>query len=135
MKTIDEDELYCTEDGSYEIEDQPFTGLAREYSKDGKLISETSYVNGLQDGIARYWYSTGELRGEETFKRNGRTGMSRWWYPSGKLQRETTFEHSICVVEKEWNEQGAIVRDFVLKKEDPLFEILEKSRELDKKKR
>ena len=38
------------------------------------------------------------------------------------------------VAEKEWNEQGAIVRDFLLKKEDPLFEILEKSRELDKKK-
>jgi antitoxin component YwqK of YwqJK toxin-antitoxin module len=91
-------------------------------------------VNGLQEGIARYWYPTGELRGEETFKRNGRTGVSGWWYPSGMLQRETTFEHSICVAEKEWNEQGAIVRDFVLKKEDPLFEILEKSRELDKKK-
>jgi hypothetical protein len=44
MKTIDEDELYCTEDGSYEYEDQPFTGLARDYSKDGKLISETVLV-------------------------------------------------------------------------------------------
>jgi antitoxin component YwqK of YwqJK toxin-antitoxin module len=110
MKTIDEEELYCTEDGSYEYEDQPFTGLAREYSN-----------------------PTGELRGEETSRRNGRTGLSRWWYPNGKLERETTFEHSIRVAEKEWNEQGAIVRDLVLKKEDPLFEILEKSRELGKK--
>jgi antitoxin component YwqK of YwqJK toxin-antitoxin module len=91
-------------------------------------------VNGLQDGIARYWYPTGEFSGEETFKRNGRNGVSRWWYPSGKLLRETTFEHSIRVAEKEWNEQRVMVRDFVLKKEDPLFEILEKSRELDKKK-
>jgi antitoxin component YwqK of YwqJK toxin-antitoxin module len=63
------------------------------------------------------------------------TGVSRWWYPSGKLLRETTFEHSIRVAEKEWNERGPMVRDFVLKKEDPLFEILERSRELDKKKR
>lgn len=134
MKTIDDDELFSLEDGSYEYEDQPFTGVAREYSNDGKLLSEISYENGLQHGIARYWYPTGELRGEETFKRNGRTGVSRWWYRDGKLERETTFEHSIRVLEKEWNERGEIVRDFMLKKEDPMFEILEKSRRLDEKK-
>jgi len=130
MITINDDELYLMEDGSYEYQDQPFTGVARSYSPEGVLVSEIEYVDGLQDGVARYWYPSGEILGEEHFRRNGRTGVSREWYRDGRLKRETVFEHSIRVREKEWDEEGKLGRDFVLTEENPLFRTLEDFRRI-----
>lgn len=133
MKTmvtaIDEDKLlYNMTDGTYLYEGQPFTGVARERSKDGGLISEIEYADGMQNGLARYWYQSGQLQGEEHFRNNGRTGLSREWYPDGKLKRETDFEYSIRLREKQWDEQGNIVKDYVLTEQDPMFGTLEKAR-------
>ena len=62
---IDDDDLYLAEDGSYEYQDRPFTGTARHRTRNGAVVSEIEYANGLQDGLARYWYPSGEPLGEE----------------------------------------------------------------------
>ncbi len=131
MDTIDDDELlYNMKDGAFEFHDQPFTGVARHRSAEGSLLSEIEYANGLQHGAARYWYPSGELLGEEYFQRNGRTGLSREWYKNGKPKRETLFEHSIRLREKKWDEEGNLVRDFVLTEDKPLFKTLQEFRRI-----
>jgi antitoxin component YwqK of YwqJK toxin-antitoxin module len=125
MTTINDDDLYLAEDGSYEYQDQPFTGIARQYRRDGTLLSEIAYVNGLQEGLARWWYPSGELNGEEYFVRNSRHGPSREWYPDGRLKRDTLYEHAIVVREQKWDENGKLVRDFTLTEDNPLFQILQ----------
>lgn len=130
MKVINNNELFLTDDGYYEYQDQPFSGLARDFSADGALVSEIQYANGLQEGTARYWYPSGELLGEEHFLRNGQHGPSREWYRDGKLKRETVFEYSIRTQEKIWDENGKLIRDFVLTEGHPLFKSLELSRKL-----
>jgi antitoxin component YwqK of YwqJK toxin-antitoxin module len=122
---IDDDDLYLAEDGSYEYQDQPFTGMARHRTRSGAVVSEIEYANGLQDGLARYWYPSGEPLGEEHFRANGRTGLSREWYPTGQLKRETLFEHSVRVREQQWNERGELMHDYVLTEDQPLYRTLQ----------
>jgi len=133
MKIIDQDELAYENDGSYTYEGEPFTGTARLYDEDGKILSEASYVNGMQHGIARYWFPSGELMSEENFVRNSSDGVSRVWYQNGKLKREMTIEHGICTRAKEWNENGDLIRDYVLPENDTMFEVLQLRRRSEKK--
>ena len=37
-------------------------GLSREFSPEGKVIREETYVNGTNTGLSRNWYSNGQLR-------------------------------------------------------------------------
>lgn len=134
MKTIDDEDLYLAEDSSYLYQDQPFTGVARHTSREGVLVSEIEYADGLQDGIARYWYPSGELLGEEHFRRNSRTGVSREWYRNGQLKRDTIFDYSIRVREKLWDERGQLVRDFILTEDKPLFRTLQDFRRIYRQK-
>ena len=127
---IDDDDLYLAEDGSYEYQDRPFTGIARHRTRGGAVVSEIEYADGLQDGLARYWYPSGEPLGEEHFRANGRTGLSREWYPTGQLKRETLFEHSVRVRERQWNERGELVHDYVLTEDQPLFRTLQDFRRM-----
>jgi len=128
--TINEDDLVVDEDGTYVWQDQPFTGTARQYTRDGALISENSYVNGIQEGPARYWYPSGEPLGEEHFANNSRHGPSREWYRDGKPKRDAVYEHAVLVRDKQWDEKGNLGRDFQLTEEDPLYGILQSLRQV-----
>jgi antitoxin component YwqK of YwqJK toxin-antitoxin module len=127
---IDDDDLYLAEDGSYEYQGKPFTGTARLRARNGVVVSEINYVDGLLHGLARYWYPSGEPRGEEHFEGNGRTGPSREWYPTGQLKRETAFEYSVRVRERQWNEAGELMEDYVLTEDQPVFRTLQKLRRM-----
>ena len=132
MLTIDDEELYLAPDGhSYEYEDRPFTGVALHHSRDGQLVSEIHYVDGMLHGGARYWYPSGERLREEHFERNSHTGLAREWYRDGQLKRETLFDHSIRLREQQWDERGRLVHDFTLAKSDPLFRTLQTLRTIE----
>jgi hypothetical protein len=119
-------------DDLYEYQDRPFTGRAREYSPDGVLIGELDFVDGMLDGDSRGWYPSGQLKDEEHFRANGRHGLAKEWYESGKAKRETLFEHSIVVRDREWDENGNVIRDYVLDENAPQFKRLEARRRASK---
>ena len=132
MQRINDDDLYLADDGSYEYEDKPFTGVAVEYSRDGSIIGETEYLDGLQSGKSRYWYPSGELKGEKEFLRNGHHGWSREWYQNGQLKEETLFEHSIRLRERCFDPEGKVLSDFTLAEDAPLYQTLLQYREIYK---
>jgi antitoxin component YwqK of YwqJK toxin-antitoxin module len=133
MVTINSRELrYCVEEGTQIYNDEPFTGIARYYNREGKLTGENTYLNGIQHGLARYWYPSGQLKGKETFVNNGLHGPCKEWHENGQLKRDAMFEHSILVRDKQWDENGKLIKDMQLTEKDPLFESLERSRQAHK---
>ena len=71
----------------------PVTGLVREYSDTGVLLSETSYKDGKKDGVARAYFESGPLLMERHFKNGVISGNVKVYYASGSLAKEQTFEN------------------------------------------
>ena len=112
MATINARELrYSVEEARQIYDNEPFTGTARYYDRDGALIGENSYVNGVQQGQARYWYPSGQLKGEEVFVNDGLHGPCKEWHENGRLKREALFERSRLVRDKQWDESGNLIED------------------------
>ncbi len=128
IPTINEDDLYLCEDGSYEWEDKPFTGIAQTFYEDGTLSGEERYVDGLLDGVSRYFYGPNQLLGIETFRRNCRHGEAKEWWANGKMRRDAQLDNGFLVREKRWNEDGALTVDFLLSEDDPQYELLRSAR-------
>jgi antitoxin component YwqK of YwqJK toxin-antitoxin module len=130
MLIINADELYVLDDGTKEWHDKPFTGIAREYRSDGSTVSDTEYLNGLQEGVARSYHPSGTLYSEDHFVNDGFHGLSREWNESGQLVREALYEHGILVSEKKWDESGCLMEDFTLTENDRLFKTLQDYRKI-----
>lgn len=106
---VAEAELTTTEDGCHLHRGRPFTGIS-ERTHDCRLISEVTYVNGLQHGRSRIWHlDEGCLVKEAMYVANELHGIGVEWHPTGERQRLTRYEHGIRVQCVEWNEQGVIV--------------------------
>jgi len=121
---IDEDDLYVLEDGTYEWQDKPFTGIACEFREDGSVINETEYVNGMQEGIARCYHPSGKLYCETNWVKNSLHGRARDWYENGQIERDALYEYAILVREQKWDDNGKLVKDFRITEDHPLFKIL-----------
>lgn len=92
-------------------EGELFTGIAYELRPDGSPWSEVSYTRGLEDGPAREWYEDGTLQSESTSKLGVTHGVSKEWHPNGRLRSEKVVELGYRVSEKEWDEQGRLVKE------------------------
>lgn len=126
---VDFDELEPSDDYlSLNYRGQPFTGIAFELDQHGKLLSETSYVDGQKEGIAKEWGPAGIVVREQHYANDTRHGHSREWYESGSLKSEAEYELGICLWEREWTNDGQLVRDFMLNEGDPQFATLQKLR-------
>jgi antitoxin component YwqK of YwqJK toxin-antitoxin module len=101
---------------------KPFTGKVCTFYKNGKIKSETPYINGRHNGIVTSWHNNGQKESEyaviegatdgikTTWYKNGYTQeVSYWrnscmagnetvWYPDGKKKRETFYDPDLdCV--------------------------------------
>ena len=128
MAIIDRDELYFLEDGTYEWQDKPFSGIAREYRPDKSVVSESEFVDGMQDGFTRGYYPSGKLYTETHWVKNSHHGPARVWYENGQMERDALYEHGILVKEKKWDDSGQLLKDFQITEDHPLFKILESRR-------
>jgi antitoxin component YwqK of YwqJK toxin-antitoxin module len=132
MKRINDDLLDMTDELVYLYEGELFTGIGFELGLDNRIISEISYKNGFQEGPARDWYESGELQSEAYYKENSLHGASKEWYKNGKIKSEALYEFGVPLEYKEWDEDGKVVNEFQLSKDDIRFKLLEdlkKSRE------
>ncbi|MCG9768450.1 hypothetical protein L1D59_07490 [Pseudoalteromonas piscicida] len=124
MKKINDDLLDVSDQMVYLYDGKPFTGVGVEES-DGRLISETHYLDGMQHGTSKEWFPSGALNIETEFVKSVRHGVSREWFDTGEQQSYTLYEFGIVVEQKVWSEKGELLKDYKLLESDPGFELLE----------
>ena len=89
-------------DDVYYLNDKPFTGVAKEQSKDGKLLKEIPMTDGVCDGVVHEWWDNGQMSVETHFEKGKRHGLNRYWTKEGKLMKEQVYEHGESKSVKEW---------------------------------
>jgi hypothetical protein len=90
---------------------KPFSGVMFEM-EDGQIISETTYVDGAEDGPEKTWYLNGQLEYVGENKLNLGHGPYKAWYQSGQLQREGLFEWGYIIWCREWDEEGNLTSEY-----------------------
>ena len=115
-------------DYSYLYHGVAFTGVAYENDSKGVLISEMSFVDGIQEGVSRSWYSSGAKKSEENFRYNGLNGLGQEWFENGKLKKRTVHELGILIESHEWDEDGHVISKYQLTEADPQFRMLKSLR-------
>jgi hypothetical protein len=89
-----------------------FTGIGFEIADDGHMISETTYIEGAEDGLYKTWHWNGELESEGKNKWNRGHGFFKEWYESGRLKTEGLVELGIVIWRKEWDENGNSIDEY-----------------------
>lgn len=73
------------------MEENLLNGIIKEFLKNGKIKSETSYVNGKKEGVFRE-YHNGKIKSEIYYKDDILDGSYRTYYPTkGTLQEEFNY--------------------------------------------
>ncbi len=94
----------------------PITGVIKEFSDSGIVLSENSYKNGKKDGVAKGYFDSGTLMIERHFKKGEVVGVVKVYYESGGLAREQPFKDGkLNGVVKEYSESGALQRETLYK--------------------
>ena len=60
-------------------------GMAKTYSSDGRLLSETPYENGKKNGKHKRYYPNGNVELEKNYKNDKEDGMRISYYENGKM--------------------------------------------------
>jgi antitoxin component YwqK of YwqJK toxin-antitoxin module len=122
------------EDGAMCYQGQLFTGIAVDYWPNGQLATEQYYTNGAETGLIRGWHDNGILCLEATLEAECIKGIGREWHRNGQLKREEEVEEGICLWRKEWDEQGVLVKEYVLTEVHPNYKSLQIGREMRQRK-
>jgi MORN repeat variant len=115
MVRVDSDEIYVDyigRDQYWMWEGQRFTGVSVEVGGDGHVVSETTYVDGVETGPYKTWHWNGQLESEGENRLNRDHGPFKMWYESGKLRYEGLFESGYQIWSKEWDEEGNLVSEY-----------------------
>ncbi|HEX4138743.1 MAG TPA: hypothetical protein VHY09_00230 [Candidatus Methylacidiphilales bacterium] len=133
MTIVDISEVDFNDDYSYTLRGAPFTGLAREFDKHGRLVAEMSFRNGKKDGVSTQYFPSGRVNFEKSYRNNAMHGESREWFEDGKLKRRMVHEFGFLLENGEWDEEGAQLGTFRLTEADPQYRLLASRRNRDKK--
>lgn len=88
----------------------PYTGIAREKHKNGRLAKEETYRDGKKHGLDKRWRRDGSLSETRTFSEGISHGMYRCWHPDGRLSLKLIFENNkIHGIKRRWNKGGELV--------------------------
>ncbi|KVC97365.1 hypothetical protein WI77_08420 [Burkholderia ubonensis] len=123
-------ELIYKSDGLTYLAAEPFSGIAYSIAENGKREEETSYVDGLRSGLSRAWSDDGQLVEEATYWGDVFHGSARTWYDNGQLEREGEYEYGIALRERSWDEEGHLLSDYTLSKDDGQYKFLEELRRI-----
>jgi hypothetical protein len=88
-------------------------GVEREWNEYGRLLRETTFVEGNQDGPDVRWYENGQLASRATYAKGCRHGIATTWYPNGRKWTEARYEVGVLRGETaRWDEQGRSIDRF-----------------------
>jgi antitoxin component YwqK of YwqJK toxin-antitoxin module len=104
---------------------KPFSGVAFETTPTGVLISEVTFVNGLQEGKAQEFYPSGKLKVEETYENGSKHGECNMFFESGLKKSRASYEYSILIESEEWDERGVTIGSFLISKDGAQYRTLE----------
>ncbi|MCZ6537013.1 MAG: toxin-antitoxin system YwqK family antitoxin [Gammaproteobacteria bacterium] len=85
--------------------DEPYTGLVRDFYPNGQRESESSYVDGKQDGIDTEWYDDGQKKAERTWALGQRVHEIQWW-ENGQKRHESKYVDGKLHGGTSWFEDG-----------------------------
>lgn len=81
---------------------KPFSGISKDYYKDGQLKAEYPIKNGFYEGTVKEWHPNGKPLAETEFVKGERVGKNREWTEAGLLYRERVYDHDRIVSEKNY---------------------------------
>ena len=122
------EEILEDEDLVARFEGAPFTGVAFERDERCGILSELTYVNGVQEGAARDWYPSGEMKATTWYRAGVQHGEEREWYSDGSRKLDARYEFGILLERKAWSPDGTQTEHYVLGPDDPLQETLRLAR-------
>lgn len=64
----------------------------RRYDIDGKILVQSDYVDGIEQGVSKDYYFNGKLKWEEDHLNGKLNGVSKVYYPNGKLCAEYVYK-------------------------------------------
>lgn len=87
--------------------EEAFNGISYKLWKNGKLLSERSFKNGMPDGISRGWFDNGQMMYEGKNLNGKENGKWKHWYVDGKQNMEANFVNGTLNGSlKRWFENG-----------------------------
>jgi len=114
------------QDGYYYLDGKPFTGIGYSLFEDGRVAAEMEYREGLQDGRTREWYATGQMMVDSTLVEGGVHGHAREWHVNGVMAEDGEYDHGVALWTRKWDEQGKLVKEYVLSPTDPRYEAIQR---------
>lgn len=90
------------QDDVYFLEGKPYSGVARDKHKNGKLKGEYPFTEGRLHGVVKEWWDNGQLSTETNFDHGQRHGLNRYWTKKGNLMKEQVYDHDKSVSEKHY---------------------------------
>jgi antitoxin component YwqK of YwqJK toxin-antitoxin module len=109
---VDDTDIEYTGGPIVTFEGKPFTGIAYEIANDGHLISEITYIEGIQNGPDISWHFNGKLESEGENKWNRPHGFFKEWYESGQLKMEGLTELGYVIWRKQYDEEGNLTSEY-----------------------
>ena len=97
MNRIHVDSLDFTDDYTYMLDGELFTGIADDENSESGERCELEIRNGLQCGLSREWDSNGSLRITAEYKNNVLHGIRQEWDDAGILREVAEYEFGMCV--------------------------------------
>lgn len=119
---VDWDELEYEGNG-YTYDGAYFTGIAFETTSAG--YTEQSFVKGVEHGKLRVWNLEKVLIEEAEMEFGSLHGTRKLWYADGQPRLELRAERGIVVREQNWDESGALTKDFTMTEDHPRYKTLQ----------
>lgn len=92
-----------------EGENEPFTGIAKDYYKDKSLKIEFPYKNGKMEGRGKEYYPSGKFKSDAFFVDGLLQGKSTGYYENGNLEYEENYKDGkLDGLIKEYYENGQV---------------------------
>lgn len=86
-----------------------YTGKCYHWGNNGKLYSESYYINSKSEGIEETWYDNGNLRSIDNWKNGEKNGITKVYYENGVLFSENNYINGYPDGEcKYWHENGEL---------------------------
>ena len=81
--------------------------VKRRHSKNGTIVSESPYLDGVPHGITRFWHENGALAREIPMEKGFVNGTGKQWNQNGKLLGSYDMRFGTGV-ERTWHENGTL---------------------------
>lgn len=93
-------------EGIYDFASRAFVGTFRDYDRNGYLVLEGNYQNGLKEGVFRAYHPSGFLKWEIHYERDIPKDTLRFYYPDGKPYLEYQIMDNELLLWAYWDKKG-----------------------------